>query len=84
MLQCNHWEWSRGILICLNPYVSQLKTKSYVIAKINDLSDHGLQMPCEEIAFSARLKIHSHSQIFVSHIVPNFHISLIYVFMGCP
>ena len=53
--------------------------------------DHGLRTPGEEIAFTTRPKIHSHSQIFryaeakfVCHISPNFQISLIYVFIGCP
>ena len=52
---------------------------------------HGLRTPGEEIAFTERPKIHSHSQIFrqaeeyfVCHIGPNFQISLIYAFIGCP
>ena len=56
-----------------------------------DLSTHGLRTPGEEIAFTARPKIHSHSQIlgtaeayFVCHIGPKFQISLIYVLIGCP
>ena len=40
---------------------------------------HWLQTPSEETAFTARPKIHSHSQI-----VANFQISLIYAFIGCP
>ena len=51
--------------------------------------DHGLRTPGEEIAFTTRPKIHSHSQIFryteayfVCHIGPNFQISLIYAFIA--
>ena len=50
--------------------------------------DHGLRTPREEIAFTARPKIQSQSQIFrygqVCHIGPIFQISLIYVFIGHP
>ena len=49
----------------------------------------GTRTTDEEIAFNARPKIHSHSQIismaeacFVCHICPNFQISLIYAFIG--
>ena len=52
---------------------------------------HELRTPKEEIAFTARPKIHSHSQIlgtaeayFVCHIGPIFQISLIYAFIRCP
>jgi hypothetical protein len=56
---------------------------------------HGLRTPSEEIAFTALLKINSHSQMFkyamvmakayfVCHIGPNLQISLIYAFIGCP
>ena len=55
------------------------------------VSKHGLRTPREEIAFTARPKIHSHSQIFsyggsifcLPH-RPIFQISLIYAFIGCP
>ena len=54
------------------------------------MSKHGLRTPREEIAFTARPKIHSQSQIlgtakayFVCHISPIWF-DLIYAFIGCP
>ena len=44
---------------------------------------HGLQMPREEIAFTAQPKIHSEAY-FVCHIGPNFKISMIYALTGYP
>ena len=46
--------------------------------------NHGLRTPGEEIAFTARPKIKSQSQIFRYglSISPNFQISLIYAFTG--
>ena len=51
--------------------------------------EHGLRTPGEEIAFTARPKIHSQilstaEAYFVRHIGPNFQMSLIYAFIGCP
>ena len=53
--------------------------------------DHGLRTPGEEIAFTAQPKIHSTPKFlgtveayFVCHIGPEFHVSLIYAFIGCP
>ena len=46
--------------ICLHPQFS----RSSVGPVQQHHSDHGLRTPREEIAFTARPKIHSHSQIF--------------------
>ena len=40
------------------------KSLAYVIMPQNFSSNHGLRTPGEEIALTARPKIHSHSQIF--------------------
>ena len=52
---------------------------------------HGLRTPREEIAFTARPKFNPNPKFlgtakayFVCHISPNFQISLIYAFIGCP
>ena len=53
--------------------------------------DHGLRTPGEEITFTARPKFTPTPRFFgtaeayfVCHISPNFQVSLIYAFIGCP
>ena len=52
---------------------------------------HGLRTPGEEITFTARPKFTPTPRFFgtaeayfVCHIGPNFQVSLIYAFIGCP
>ena len=72
---------------------SKFQNRNRKTSCLYDLSDlhHGLQMPGEEISFTAWLKNKSQSQIFrygqsifcLTHF-PKFQISLIYAFIGCP
>ena len=61
-----YWIWGRifAILSCS----AEKNKKKYRISANSFL--HGLRTPGEEIAFTARPKIHSHSQIFSKALVP--------------
>ena len=82
---------SRAFMIVISPQSGNAVWKMDGWKSSTIGQQHGLRTPGEEIVFTARPKINSHSQIFrwaeayfVCHIGPNFHISLIYAFIGCP
>ena len=86
----------KGLLRYVDFFLLSIKICTYIRLNIDGPNqellpnkwDHGLRTPGEEIPFTARPKINSHSQIFkygwIFFVCPTFQNSLIYAFIGCP